>query len=85
MSVYCAPSQHDCHDRCQLQRPSIHFFLFLEDVLQRKLNLAGGAARLCNLAGLRITSAVAQEWTGIGDEEIRMVRQVEEFRAELKP
>ena len=28
---------------------------------------------------------VAQEWTGIGDEEIRMVRQVEEFRAELKP
>src|ERR1043166_1964001 len=56
----------------------------LEDVLQRKLNLARRAARLGNLSGLRITSAVAQEWTRLREEEIRVIGQIEKLRAELK-
>src|SRR5437870_6100292 len=54
-----------------------------EYVLQGKLNLPGGAARLSNPAGLWIASPIAQKRRCVRKKEIRMVGQVKELRAKL--
>src|SRR5205823_4040102 len=56
-----------------------------EDVLQRKLNLTRRTTGLSNFASLHITCSVAQERACCGKEKIRMIRQIEDFCAELNP
>src|SRR5207247_4868821 len=58
-----------------------------EQKLQRELELPRGCGRICNLAGrlaITVVGAVALEDHLIREREIRVIQNIERFRAELQ-